>query len=181
MSTLMLKQPQTIFNRYTINYNTDLGCNEVGGTNICGYYEGPCGNNEECIGNLICGICNENFANGTNCCREPYSCSENHTSTKTCCSDLHQCDIDQGNCQDDSHCLGILQCGSSNCGDNFPNGTNCCKQPSTTEGGKFLNNTKRLFRALMGTLAMIKASNMHQYFFIYKCRAWTYLQWHQFL
>ena len=129
--------------RFVCIGNTDSGCNVVDGKKICGYYEGPCGNNEECIGNLICGTCNENFPNGTNCCREPYSCGENHTSTETCCSDLHQCDIDEGNCQDDSHCSGILKCGDSNCGDHFPNGTNCCEQPSTTEGGKFLNNSER--------------------------------------
>ena len=119
--------------------NTDSGCNVVDGNKICGYYEGPCGNNEECIGNLICGTCDD----GTNCCREPYSCAENYTSTKTCCSDMHQCDIDEGNCQDDSHCSGILKCGDSNCGDHFPNGTNCCEQPSTTEGG---NDSERIHR-----------------------------------
>ena len=127
---------------YEIIYNTDSDCNEVDGKKICGYHEGPCANDNECFGNLICGICKEHFAEDTNCCREPYSCSENHTNTETCCSDMNKCDIDQGNCQDDSHCLGILQCGNSNCGNYFPNGTNCCKQPSTTEGGKFLNNTQ---------------------------------------
>ena len=132
--------------RFVCIGNTDSGCNVVDGKNICGYYEGPCGSNEECIGNLICGICNENFPDGTNCCREPYSCGENHTSTETCCSDLRQCDIGEGNCQDDSHCSGILKCGDSNCGDLFPNGTNCCEQPSTTEGGKFLYNSKRIHR-----------------------------------
>ena len=147
MSTLILSQPHfniflIIFDLYEIIYNTDSGCNEVDGTNICGYYEGPCANDNECFGNLICGICNEHFPEGTKCCREPYSCSENHTSTDTCCSDQHQCDIDQGNCQDDSHCSDILQCGNNNCGDHFPNGTNCCEQPSTTEGGKFLNKNK---------------------------------------
>jgi len=141
-----LRQPQldiflTMFDLYEIIYNTDSGCNEVDGKNICGYYEGPCANDNECIGNLICGTCSENFAEVTNCCREPFSCSENHTSTETCCSDLHQCNIGQGNRQDDSHCSGILLCGNNNCGDHFPNGTNCCEQPSTTEGGKFLNNT----------------------------------------
>ena len=124
-------------NLYQIIYKTDLGCKEDNGTKICGYYEGPCANDNECFGILICGICSENFLEGTNCCREPYSCHENHTNTETCCSDQHQCYIDQGNCQDDSHCSGILQCGNSNCGDHFPNGTNCCEQPSTTEGGNF--------------------------------------------
>ena len=61
MSTLMFRQPQTIFNQYTINYKTDSGCNEVDGTNICGYYEGPCANDNECFGNLICETCTEKF------------------------------------------------------------------------------------------------------------------------
>ena len=134
--------PILIFTKYF----SDSGCNEVDDTKICGYYEGPCANNNECFGNLICGICKEHFAEDTNCCREPYSCSKNHTNTETCCSELHQCNIGQGNCQDDSHCSGILKCGNNNCGAHFPNGTNCCEQPSTTEGGRFLNNIIRILR-----------------------------------
>ena len=46
-----------------------------------------------------------------------------------CCSESNQCDLNQGDCDSDSDCNGILVCGSDNCQLPFPMGADCCEEP----------------------------------------------------
>ena len=47
-----------------------------------------------------------------------------------CCSNSNQCNIGEGDCDIDSHCSGNLECGTNNCGSNFPTGFDCCILPT---------------------------------------------------
>ena len=48
----------------------------------------------------------------------------------SCCSSSNQCSSGEGDCDNDSHCSGVLKCGTDNCGPNFPTGFDCCILPT---------------------------------------------------
>ena len=58
------------------------------------------------------------------------SCDWTGTSKWACCSSSNQCGVDEGDCDSDADCSGILKCGSNNCGSNFHSLADCCYDPS---------------------------------------------------
>ena len=55
----------------------------------------------------------------------------------SCCSSSNQCNVDEGDCDNDSHCSGNLKCGTNNCDttQGFPSAYDCCYDPAT-QGNK---------------------------------------------
>ena len=51
----------------------------------------------------------------------------------SCCSSSNQCNVDEGDCDSDSHCSGNLKCGTNNCDttQGFPSAYDCCYDPAT--------------------------------------------------
>ena len=45
-----------------------------------------------------------------------------------CCSKNHQCEINEGGCNSNDDCTGLLVCGKDNCPLNFPSDADCCTQ-----------------------------------------------------
>ena len=43
-----------------------------------------------------------------------------------CCTSTTPCVLHDGDCDDDSQCVGDLVCGRNNCGVGFPKGADCC-------------------------------------------------------
>ena len=58
------------------------------------------------------------------------SCDWTGTSKWACCSSSNQCGVDEGDCDSDADCSGILKCGNNNCGSNFHSLADCCYDPS---------------------------------------------------
>ena len=47
----------------------------------------------------------------------------------SCCKTGHQCGVGEGDCDYDTECYGNLECGTDNCGSEFPSGADCCVEP----------------------------------------------------
>ena len=86
----------------------------------CGVGEGDCDENSDCVGNLICGKDNcqidfdGNWQNAEyDCCKED-KCNADHA-LWYCCSSETPCRVGEGDCNDDTDCIGDLICGTDNC------------------------------------------------------------------
>ena len=63
-----------------------------------------------------------------------YNLGEKCDGSGSCCTSSNQCDIGEGDCDENSNCIGYLVCGTSNChGVNVNPHNDCC------ELGKFIN------------------------------------------
>ena len=96
-------------------------------TNLCGYNQGHCDNDDECIDNFVCRECQRasKFPTGTYCCTVD-------DSGKNIAADALY--VGEGHCTHDWECFGTLICGSSiDCKDSSKNHDieRCCKQGCT--------------------------------------------------
>jgi len=96
--------------------------------NQCGEYEGDCDNNNDCKGDLVCGVDNcplwlsgwtgkpSSFDFHDDCCWATFKIGCDG-SDGSCCSDtpFHHCGIGEGDCDDDDECQDGLKCGENNC------------------------------------------------------------------
>ena len=79
-----------------------------------------CGTNN-CIG--------ENFDATDDCCYDPNIIATRCTGGDSCCSESELCKEGEGDCDDDSQCVGNLICGKDNCRDYNPTAlpeSDCC-------------------------------------------------------
>ena len=113
----------------------------------CGINEGDCDNNFECQGELMCGIDNcinllpsDNFPSTHDCCFAAASkCGGSQTDTASCCTSVSPCGINEGDCDDNFECQGVLMCGIDNCinilpSDDIPSTHDCCYSPFLCDG-----------------------------------------------
>ena len=112
----------------------------------CGINEGDCDENFECQGELMCGIDNcinilpsDNFPSTHDCCFTASKCGGNQTFSSSCCTSVSPCGINEGDCDDNFECQGVLVCGIDNCinilpSDNFPSSHDCCYSPFPCDG-----------------------------------------------
>ena len=85
--------------------------------------KGPCKNDSDCAGSLICGSDNCPWAKGINCCKVKCQMEDN------CCTANDPCRDDEGVCDSNEECLAGHSCiiGGRSGGDNTQA---CCKNVS---------------------------------------------------
>ena len=96
----------------------------------CGYNQGSCANNTECINGLTCDLCDRiGFPTGTKCCRMV------NDDNSIAADSLY---VGEGPCRYDWECYGTLICGSIHdahidCNSpTIPDHTRCCKRKGFT-------------------------------------------------
>merc|ERR1712228_371551 len=96
---------------------------------------GDCDNDSHCLPGLVCGKDNcvgSAFKSTDDCCMEV----ECNGGIPSCCTEDNQCGINEGDCDNDSHCLPGLVCGKNNCvGSAFKSTDDCCMEGSGCNGG----------------------------------------------
>merc|ERR1719392_481903 len=91
----------------------------------CGEDMGDCDKDEDCQGDLKCGIdnCPAGFPGKDNdcCTSKPITdCTPNTPYSRHCCNYLGPCKEGQGDCDKDDQCEGDLVCGTNNCPEGDP-------------------------------------------------------------
>ena len=113
---------------HTNEDNVIDGCCSV--SKPCGYNQGSCANNTECIDGLSCDLCERiGFPTGTKCCRMV------NDDNSIAADSLY---VGEGPCRYDWECYGTLICGSIHdahidCNSpTIPDDTRCCKRKGFT-------------------------------------------------
>jgi len=108
----------------------------------CGEGEGDCDSDEQCAGDLICGVdnCGAGWGSTYDCCAKPIlsgrpACKV--TGDSGCCNGLDnpRCGEGEGDCDSDEQCAGDLICGVDNCGAGWGSTYDCCAKPATKVAG----------------------------------------------
>ena len=122
------------------DYCYECDCLEIGDEyfcttdNPCGENEGDCDNDNECENDLKCGVDNcdvsLSFASSIDCCynRSVVTDFLNNGDLGYCTMN-YPCEENEGDCDDDNHCMNDLECGTDNCPSylGLSSTTDCCR------------------------------------------------------
>ena len=99
-------------------------CDVVNLNPLCEYDGLDCCSNSSLINNNECN--QDNF--NSFCDFDGNDCSQcdNAISNWSCCSSINPCKVEHGDCDSNDDCAEGLNCGTDNCGPEFPNGFDCC-------------------------------------------------------
>jgi len=99
----------------------------------CQEGQGDCDHDENCQGELICGInnCKAANANATADCCKVAACDGSNTAW-SCCSPTDKCGHGEGDCDTHDDCEDDMFCGKNNCNEfssEATDGADCCFEP----------------------------------------------------
>jgi len=99
----------------------------------CQAGQGDCDHDQNCQGDLICGInnCKASGANETADCCKVAACDGSNTAW-SCCSPTDKCGHGQGDCDTHDDCEDGMFCGKNNCNEfssEATDGADCCFEP----------------------------------------------------
>jgi len=92
----------------------ELAWNCCGNPSKCTLGQGDCDSDDDCYGDLVCGIDNCGGSESDADCCMVLQCDGSQTAWD-CCSSSKQCQENEGDCDGDDDCHGNLVCGKDNC------------------------------------------------------------------